>query len=513
MTKPSHAHPSDDARPEGQPLVVVIPGILGSVLAADRGPTQEPGDDVWGARFSTIGRTVLDPTRLSLDANPTPAPVGLMPNIALAGCVLVPGYNALVRALVNLVGPNTACVVAPGRPAEPSARVLLAPYDFRLGVEAAAEYVRDGVEPYLAGLSDDARDRRLIVVGHSMGGLVARAWLGLLSARGRPAWRDCLKLVTVGTPHRGAPKALDVLLNGRYGRVRLPDRFLEIVRNWRSAYDLLPRFPGIADGAAHRYPHELTAEQLGALGAPSSFGHRAGDAYKLHLAIEEAWSDLPGRGPGQAFVRAVGHRTLGRAELGAGGLAVEKRDIEWFGRPNMLGDKTVPAVSAVPVEKDGDAELFHPAPQTHLRLAGCDVLTDLLRNYLAPRAADIRGGPERAEPSLGVDLDPVHRARDPIPISFTLRDADRPAQAAYATVQPSRGRRCLGPVEATPAGDGWTVQSIPCRPGCTPSGLRPWALAPTASCARTTSPSWKRRRWRRDLVCVGPSRRSGRAVA
>src|SRR5262249_57945512 len=49
-----------------------------------------------------------------------------------------------------------------------------------------------------------------------MGGLVARYWIGCLEG-----WRYCAGLVTLGTPHRGAPKSLDWLVNGiRLGGVR-----------------------------------------------------------------------------------------------------------------------------------------------------------------------------------------------------------------------------------------------------------------------------------------------------
>jgi triacylglycerol esterase/lipase EstA (alpha/beta hydrolase family) len=52
-----------------------------------------------------------------------------------------------------------------------------------------------------------------------MGGLVARYWLGGLCASVKPRAGDCAALITVGTPHHGAPKALDWLVNGiRVGR-------------------------------------------------------------------------------------------------------------------------------------------------------------------------------------------------------------------------------------------------------------------------------------------------------
>jgi triacylglycerol esterase/lipase EstA (alpha/beta hydrolase family) len=54
-------------------------------------------------------------------------------------------------------------------------------------------------------LADPTRQARVIVVAQSMGGLVA----GLGGALDRQA------LITLGTPHRGSPKALDWLSTGR----------------------------------------------------------------------------------------------------------------------------------------------------------------------------------------------------------------------------------------------------------------------------------------------------------
>ncbi|WP_394619078.1 esterase/lipase family protein [Lentzea sp. JNUCC 0626] len=116
--------------------------------------------------------------------------------------------------------------------------------------------MRDVVEARLRDLTPDARRERVIVIGHSMGGLVARYWLGPLDGAA-----DCAALITVGTPHGGAPKALDWLVNGvKFG----PKRFsalTALLRNWPSAYDLLPRYPAIA-GSPERYPHERGAAQV-----------------------------------------------------------------------------------------------------------------------------------------------------------------------------------------------------------------------------------------------------------
>ena len=102
-----------------------------------------------------------------------------------------------------------------GDPAHPvpGADVVAVPYDFRRSIIEAAERLDAVVCAHLGDASEAERAGRVIVVGHSMGGLVARVWMGLL---GRWPW--CRALITLGTPHRGAPKALAWLVNGVPGR-------------------------------------------------------------------------------------------------------------------------------------------------------------------------------------------------------------------------------------------------------------------------------------------------------
>jgi alpha-beta hydrolase superfamily lysophospholipase len=56
---------------------------------------------------------------------------------------------------------------------------------------------------------DWRREARLTLVGHSMGGLVARYFLECLDG-----WRDTRRLVTFGTPYRGSLNAVNFLVHG-----------------------------------------------------------------------------------------------------------------------------------------------------------------------------------------------------------------------------------------------------------------------------------------------------------
>jgi alpha-beta hydrolase superfamily lysophospholipase len=141
----------------------------------------------------------------------------------------VHGYDGLLRAL-----------------GAPDPTVLAAPYDFRLGVVSAAEHLDGLVRARLAQLwPRDDHAGKVIVVAHSLGGLVARYWLG-------PGGRSscCAALITLGTPHWGAPKALDVLANGipmAGGHAFLGLR--DVLREWPSMAELLPRYRAVVNAA------------------------------------------------------------------------------------------------------------------------------------------------------------------------------------------------------------------------------------------------------------------------
>ena len=181
-------------------LVVVVPGIGGSVLA-------DGSRVVWDAGIGDIAGLVLRPDRLDLGSVPKLTPTGLIRSRTwLPGWTVVHGYQGLMASLASLPG----AVVDSGDPGGrvPVATVVAFPYDFRRSIAEAAGRLQAEVDRRLEDLGGE-RDKRVIVVAHSMGGLVARHWLGPGGG-----WPLCRSLITLGTPHRGAPKALQLLVNG-----------------------------------------------------------------------------------------------------------------------------------------------------------------------------------------------------------------------------------------------------------------------------------------------------------
>ena len=81
---------------------------------------------------------------------------------------------------------------------------------------------------------------KVIILAHSMGGLVARHYLEVLEG-----WQNCRALVTFGTPYRGAVNSVNYLANEqRLGFADLTD----IVRSFTSVYQLIPIYPMVKIG-------------------------------------------------------------------------------------------------------------------------------------------------------------------------------------------------------------------------------------------------------------------------
>lgn len=96
-------------------------------------------------------------------------------------------YGDALRLFVSALGPDN---------------VLPFPYDWRLGNDHTAALLKLEIERKWGDtLTDPARP--LTIVAHSMGGLVSRYYIEQLGGS-----RVVRNLVTVGTPHDGAPEAL-----------------------------------------------------------------------------------------------------------------------------------------------------------------------------------------------------------------------------------------------------------------------------------------------------------------
>jgi hypothetical protein len=385
-------------------LVVVVPGIGGSVLEPP--DPREPA--AWNVTVPGVARTLVDPARLSVDEHPVLRPAGLVTGVTVLGRLTVlPGYAGLVRSLADQLATRSAVLIPEEQP-DPAAGVLLFPYDFRLGVAAAAKRLAAALHPLVA--SADARwpSRRVLVVAHSMGGLVARYWAGV-----EGGWRHCRALVTLGTPHRGAPKALAWLVDG----VRLGRRWgraTNVLRGWQGAWDLIPRYEAVWDTDACRAlrPEDLPADCVnssGVLGTTAAAVPRLlREGAGMHRDLAAGWSDIPvGRTPAVHVVFARGHATPAEAVMSGGRLRVFMRDAAWLAHDGWDGgDGTVPAFSAVPVELSEDVRVRVPVWERHGPLGCSPEAVRIATEYETESITAIRG---EGDPGIALKLDEFPR--------------------------------------------------------------------------------------------------------
>ena len=167
----------NDGPLRNKPILVVLPGIMGSELAA------ASGERVWVAPSVLFGKAVRS---LELTGDPAAAQ-------ALTADALIPvAYERLLRR------------------ASERFQVVTLPFDWRQPIQAAAATLTTLVRDLLEARFEACKDRALPVhfIAHSMGGLVAR-WAFFHDDRGRTLWNNELRdrgcrLLMLGTPNRGS---------------------------------------------------------------------------------------------------------------------------------------------------------------------------------------------------------------------------------------------------------------------------------------------------------------------
>jgi len=106
------------------------------------------------------------------------------------------------------------------------------PYDWRLDLKETKELLRQKIED----VKEQTGKNKVNIIAHSMGGLLAKDYINQYGEG------SVDKLVFIGTPHLGAPKAGKILLEG--DRMGIPwleeDRIRDIAQNSPALHELLP---------------------------------------------------------------------------------------------------------------------------------------------------------------------------------------------------------------------------------------------------------------------------------
>lgn len=198
--------------------VVVIPGILGSKLG-DVGCKRL----TWGDRTSLWRFEELRLLPNGQESAREHQPCGLIDRVQILGPLKVDAYADLLGTLRSLDFRDGETLFS-------------FPYDWRRSNYEAAKALKVLLDrPPLAGQDVD-------IVAHSMGGLVARLYIQELG--GAPRVK---RLITMGTPHLGSARMLEVadggwgfwanLVAGGLGNVRAT------ALTFPSIYELMPRYP------------------------------------------------------------------------------------------------------------------------------------------------------------------------------------------------------------------------------------------------------------------------------
>lgn len=407
------------AGPRSRDAVVVVPGIMGSELVdvASGRTLWGLADPRWYVSAWTTGRSLRD---LALSPEERAGRYG---RVRASRLLRFPAFAPVLAGFApytGLLAGLRAVACHPDAVAEFG-------YDWRLPVahngQRLARFAVDHLarwQPHpaqRAAQRDGQGPARLVLVAHSMGGLVAAR------AFDDGGLAGCVRAVlTLGTPFFGAPKAVLLLGSGRGGLPLPRARVQRLAVGLPGVYDLLPTYRCVSDGGSAR---RLTAADVAGLGGDTELAAVSLAAPAVGLPVQAGLVQVAGAH--QPTVQAltldagavVGHRHTYQPTA-AGGLE----------RVDVGGDGTVPRESAA---LPGIAVM--PLAQSHGALASCAEAVLVAQDVLT----DHRTGPWQGTSELGLDLPDVVPAGEPYRLG--VGGVDRPTDAACAVFDLSSGLR------------------------------------------------------------------------
>lgn len=383
-----------------QDLVILLPGITGSVLADRR------GREVWAPSAGAVWRAITSLggsiTGLELAADGGDDGVTatrLVPDVTLVpGLVKIDGYTRIERQLVERLG------LVPGQ------NFHTFPYDWRLDNTRNAERLQAQAMGWLRAWREHpgCGQARLVLIGHSMGGLISRWFVECLGG-----WEHTRALVTLGTPHRGSLNAVGFIENGmKKGIGPLGLDLGPLLRSYPSVYQLLPIYPCIeSDAGLERVEDAAAADRLRRVDAA-----RAREARAFHTAITEAQKRNAAIdryvGDGYTLVPIVGSEqpTAQSARVVGGRCSL----VTTLGGQDLGGDGTVPRPSATPIDLEGRGREIYAA-ETHGAIQNNDATLASLVGLLTADRIDWRRFQQASDrASLSVEMDDVLVGGEPL---------------------------------------------------------------------------------------------------
>ncbi len=398
-------------------VVIILPGILGSVL-------QKDGKDLWAVSGRSIwnlisnSKETLKSLELGFD-DPTLDDLGdgirataLIEDVCIMpGLMKVDGYTRTTEMITNNFQVTQGDIYQD--PPDKAANLYHFPYDWRRDNRVHARKLKSLIDLRLKCWREQsgAADAKVILLAHSMGGLISRYYLEVLGG-----WCDARALFTFGTPHRGSINGLNFLAND-YKKLFLD--LTAVMRSLTSVYQLLPIYPAIKIDdtfvritETDKVPHVIQSRA----GEARAFHDEIYDAQQTHkedTAYRNNFTTVP--------VVGIKQPTLQSAELVNGQL------VAGYALPKVLqgrvdfadGDGTVPKISAIPNELSSSINNRFIA-EAHGALQTQEQILQSVKEAIATtqftNAADIKA----VQNTIGLAIDDLYLPDEPIVLEATV---------------------------------------------------------------------------------------------
>ena len=322
----------------GAELCVVVPGIGGSVLRIADKVVWDVADRAFVNYLLSFGRPFRRLALADPDHDDGVKAAGLV-----RGAVVIPGfwnygdYRPLSAELARRFGPDNVVGFA---------------YDWRRSCATSAAALKRFVD---AELGTRPPGTKVVVVGHSMGGLVARRYLACEGGAER-----CSLLVSLGTPYRGAARAIGAIAHG-IPKIpgRTGHRLHRMLASLPSVHELLPTYDCLVDADGNRAP--LAARLPGAIADTGLFDAAAAFHAQTQAASRTSADAMPPTLAvvGQHQVTATLARSVADGDIEVLG------DVDWpdTRRPPSQPGRRDRAPGLGPAPRVGRGP--HPGPRRH----------------------------------------------------------------------------------------------------------------------------------------------------
>ena len=348
-------------------LVVVLPGFMGSTL-------RRGGRLVWSA--SIRAARSFSSLQLPEDIGDNHPEDGVEPADLVRDVQLIPGmwslsgYTRLLDRLRSL-GYRDARAGS----GDPPGNLLPVAYDWRLSHRWTGRWLGTIVEPALERWrtqSAGQADAKVVFVCHSIGGLAARWYIERCGGAELTA-----QLITIGTPYRGAVRALEQIINGvKIGAGPLSVDLTAFIRSLPSMYQMLPEYACIQQGGDLAKIDEISIPGLDA--------RKVADAMEFQRDLLAAERQRAESLSTTIFLVGTGQPTPTTARLD--GFQIVTQNL--IRGADLSGDSVVPAFSAA--HPDAPAGSVWRISERHADLIRNQSVLDQLEGILTARPVEIR---------------------------------------------------------------------------------------------------------------------------